>query len=61
MWIVKYITDHYGTKIHRKEIHVHIPSILHALHVVLVDAGLQWPIFNTLFLTLKKAHTMYVS
>ncbi len=38
----------------------HHPS-LHALHVVLVGAGLQWPIFYTLFLTLKKAHTMYVS
>jgi hypothetical protein len=47
-----------GQKIHRKEIHVHTPSILHALHVVLVGAGLLWPIFYTLKLIKRHIQCM---
>jgi hypothetical protein len=31
--------------IEKKFMSTHHPSILHALHVVLVGAGLLWPIF----------------
>jgi len=52
MWIVKYITDHYGTKIHRKEIQISSFILGLALSTITKSISYAWPpCYEVLFMS----------